>query len=335
MTTTTEIPRTDQDTTNLFDIGTLVNLKVSTWSGRKTLTRADMVSVGIDPDNLPGDIVNLGGKLLVPKDELRKMTYLEQQARSYLAKWSVPFGISSAHFVPIKMLSDVEEKLISIKKEFVETTDSFIKRFNDMKNKVREEHPEFWEKCLQKHYPPTPEILRAKFKFDWHMFKIAGMNAIQEASLTDIMASEEIKKERVQELRTQMKDEVGGFVEEYVGAMRGETIKFCDLMTARVNERPYGDETEPKKLTGRSLAYFKKYVDRFRKMNIFGDQEIEDLLAQFRDNFLDGNVVPSDLDNGQIKQGITSSLAAIRKKASLEGEEASEFLGQLRRKVVL
>ncbi len=334
-TTTVELPQVDQDTISLFSVGTLVNLRIGTWSGRKMLSRQDMTSVGIDPDALPKDIVNLGRKLLVPKSELQVMTHLEQRARKYLAKWSVPFGIADCHFVPMNMLEDVEGELKSIKEAFFKGVDSFILRFGDMRDVVKDKHPEFWEKCLRQHYPPTPELLRKKFKFDWYMFRIAGMNSIQESDLTNILAGEEVKQERVKELRGQMQGEVSNFVNEYATSMRTETIKFCELMTARVNGQPYGEEIESKKLTPRSLSMFKKYVDRFKNMNIFGDQEIEKMLNQFRDQFLDLGVKPSDLDSHHMKSSITSSLAEIRKAASLEGEGTSQFLGQLKRKITL
>jgi hypothetical protein len=304
MTTTTTQPTVKEDTINLFKLGTLVNLKVSTWSGRKALTRADIMDVGLDPDGLPESIVNLGSKFLVPKTELQALNHLEQKARKYLDKWSVAFGISNAHFVPAKMLPSVEQELSEVKKEFFEAVDSFVSRFGQMRDAVKEQHPEFWEKCLKNCYPKTPQLLRDKFKFNWFMFKVSGMD-VQETDLNEAMASEQVKQERVNELRSQMQKEVSGFVEDYAKTMRAETIKFCDLMTARVNEQPFGDEDEPKKLTGRSIDMFRRYADRFRNMNIFGYNEVEKMLNE--------------------------CLSEIRKKAADEGD----FVDDLTRRIIL
>jgi len=49
-TATAKKPKSDQDTINLFEVGCLVNLKIKMWSGRKMLTRADLVRVGYDPE---------------------------------------------------------------------------------------------------------------------------------------------------------------------------------------------------------------------------------------------------------------------------------------------
>lgn len=335
MTTTTQLPETDQDTINLFEVGCLVNLRVGTWSGRKMLTRKDMEDVGVNPDALPEDLVSLGRKLLVPKEEIDAITHVEQRARKLLDKWSVPFGIANSHFVPISKLPSVEGELLSLQKEFFEKVDKFIVNFAQSKEKIRNQHPDFWNKCLQQCYPATPKLLREKFKFNWMLFKIAGIGAIQESTIDEIMVSAEVRKEKANELRKQMSEEVSDFVEEYVKTMRAEAVEFCKLMSARVSGQPYGDEEEAKKLTPRSISMFRKKVDRFKQMNIFGDNEIEKMLNEFNESFLSEGTTPTDFDSDHMKSSVSESLAAIRKKAAEDGESTSKFIGQLKRKVVI
>jgi len=334
-TLTAQSPTKADRSIHLFDVGCLFNLNIGTWSGRKMLTNDDLIKVGIDPSGLPKDIVNYGRKLLVPKSELQVMTKIEQRARSYLANWSVPFGAVNSHFVPAKMLPTVEQHLKDLEKEFFVAVDSFVGRFQDMKNTIQERHGDFWEKCLKNHYPSNPQGLREKFKFEWFTFEIAGMNSVQESSIEELMGTDKVKQERLKTQRQKMENEVGNFVGEYVDVMRKETIEFCELMTARVNNRPYKDEDKAKQLTPRSLSMFKRYVDRFRQMNIFGDEEIEGMLVEFRDKFLDVGTAPSDLEGSNIKQGITETLAAIRAKAVEQGEDTSQFISSLKRKVII
>ncbi len=322
-------------TINLFDVGCLFNLNIGTWSGRKMLTEADLKKVGIDPTGLPKDIVNYGRKLLVPKSELQVMTKIEQRARSYLSHWSVSFGAVNSHFVPFAMLPSVEQHLKDLKKEFYEAVDSFVPRFSDMKQIIQEKYGDFWEKCLKNHYPSNPRDLREKFKFEWFTFEIAGMRSIQEVSIEELAGKDRLRQERLKAQQEKMQEEVGSFVEEYVNVMRKETVEFCELMTARINGNVYGDEKEAKQLTPRSLAMFKKYVDRFKQMNIFGDQETENMLVEFRDKFLDVGIVPSDLEGANIKKGITETLASIKSQALNEGEDASQFINSLKRKVII
>lgn len=270
MTATIELSKTNNDTIELFNIGRLVNLKIGTWSGQRKLICEDMVSVNID-------------MLLVPKSELQAITHLEHKARKYLAKWSIPFDIASAHFVPINLLSDVERKLSSIREEFFRAVENFIGRFTHV---------------------ATPRLLKEKFKFEWYTFRISGLNMVQETN------------------------EIDNFIEDYISTMRQETINFCELMTARVNEKPFGDETESKKLTGRSLSMFRKHIERFQKMNIFEDTKIEKMLNEFTDNFLDAHVIPSDFEHGETKLAVTRELFKITK-------QASEFIGQLKKRIAL
>ena len=302
-------------TIQLFSVGCLINLGIGTWSGKKMCTAADYKSVGLDSNKLPTDIVNLGRKLLVEKNELQVMTKIEQRARSYLANWSVPFRAVNSHFIPTSILPSVEAHLKELQEEFFKCVDSFVSRFGDMKKTIQQSHGEFWDKCLKTHYPSNPALLREKFKFDWCTFEIKE-------------ASEDRSRQKMQE-------QVGSFVEQYVDAMRAETIEFCGLMTARVNGQTYKDEEKPKELTPRSLAMFKKYINRFRQMNIFGDQEIEKVLTEFNSQFMDVGTVPSDLDSATIKKGVTETLEAIRKKAASQGEEGSKFINSLKRKVVI
>lgn len=334
-TTVKEKPKVKDDTINLFDVGALVNLKITTWSARKMITRADLVRVGYDPDSLPEEICNLGRKLLVPKSEIQSLTQIEQRARKALERFSVPFGIASAHFIPIKLLPTVEQQLKELKKEFFTRIDSFITRFSDLIQAVKTSHPDFWEKCLKNHYPPNPKALRSYFQFNWYIFKISGMDSIKETTIDEVVSKQKVQDERTQELRNQMQVEVGGFVEEYVCTMRNETIRFCNLMEARINGKAFGDENEAKRLTPKSIACFRSYLDRFRQMNIFGDNEVEKMLSEFRDTFLDSNIAPKDFESATIKNSVTQALEAIRNKAALEGSSSSRFIGELKRRIIL
>jgi hypothetical protein len=233
------------------------------------------------------------------------------------------------------MLPTVEQQIKELKSEFFETVDSFITRFDDLIVKVKEAHPDFWEKCLKNHYPSDPKALRSRYQFNFYTFKIAGIGSIEETSVEEIISKQKVQDERTSELRTQMQAEVGEFVGDYVVSMRNETIRFCDLMTARITGRPFGDETDAKTLTPKSLSCFRNYLDRFRSMNIFGDNEIEKMLSEFRDTFLESGVSTQDFESATIQTSISSALEAIRNKAAAEGESGSKFIGELKRKITL
>jgi uncharacterized protein YeeX (DUF496 family) len=313
-----------EETIKLFDLGCLVNLKIGYWSARKMVSRADLISVKLDPDALPKDLVNYGRKLLVSKNEIQTISKVEQRARSYLAKYSAPFEAANCFFVPNKMIADLEHNLKCFKKDFFDVVDSFIVRFAELKEEVKKQHPEFFEKCLRQFYPHTAESLRSKFYFEWHMFTISNINSMQQTSSEEI----EFKREKLQQ-------EANNFAEQYIKTMRKEVVDFCTLMECRVNGKPFGEENEAKQLTGRSLSFFRKYISKFRNMNIFGDNEIEKMLTEFQNQYLDLGTTSKSFDSAAMKTAVSLSLSSIRKQASLEEGEGSQFINSLKRRVIL
>lgn len=312
------------DEIKLFDLGCLCNLKIGMWSARRMVSRDDLISVGLDPDALPNDLVNYGRKLLVSKNEIQAISRVEQRARSYLAKYSAPFEAVNCFFVPNKLIPDVEHNLKCFKKDFFDIVDSFIVRFDALKEKVKQDHSEFFEKCLKRFYPVSAESLRSKFYFNWHLFIINNVSSLQQTSSEEI----ELKREKLQQ-------EANNFAETYIKTMRKEVIDFCTLMECRVNGRAYSNETEAKQLTGRSLSFFRKYISKFRDMNIFKDNEIEKMLIEFQEKFLDLGTTSKSFDSAAMKTAVSLSLSSIRKSASLEEGENSQFINSLKRRVII
>jgi len=320
----------EPNTISIFDKGALFNLTIGTWSGRKMLSDEDMRRMGQDPDALPADIVNYGRKLLVPKSELQKITTVELKARNHLRKYSVPFGATSARFVPITKLASIEAQLIAWREEFFEAVDSFVKRFGDMRQAVQDAHPEFYDRCLKNHYPGNPAKLREKFRFDWATFKMSPFD-IQETDYNELIVEDKVRQEMLAERRKMAKEQAGKFMEEYVGTLRKGVVDFCELMTARVQGKPYGEEDKSKKLTGRTIGTFRKAIQKFKDMNIWGDDDIDKMLTKFRDDYLDEGASVKDLGGG-LSNDVAKALKAIREKAE---EDVSSQFGGLKRKVVI
>jgi hypothetical protein len=260
---------------------------------------------------------------LVSKSELLAITQIEQRSRKILDRCSVPFEIANAHFVPVKLLPTIQAQIEELKKEFFERVDSFISRFEKIREEIQTKYTEFYDKCLKNYYPPNPSELRKYYIFEYYVFKISGLGSIEQSDTTELTNRHEL----LAKMQEKMKTELDEFINMYVSAMRQETTKFCDLMAARISGKPYGDETEVKKLTPRSIGSFRKYVDRFRDMNIFGDGEIEKLLIDFQQTYLDSGVGPKHFESTNVKSSVEKALETIRNKAAGEG--------QLSRKIIL
>ena len=265
---------------NLFDLGCLVQVSVGMWSARKMLTKADLQKVGVDPRGVPDDICNLGRKLLVPKEEIAKFTSHRAAGPLVPGQVVVPvrhrLGVLRAR-PPRCPMSRSAWRLSN--HSTLQAVDSFIGRFEQMKEVIQARHPEFWSRCLRPHYPRDAASLRERFYFKYFVFKVAGLGETQEMIGRGGDGHARGRSGTDPLLKEQMAHEVGEFVEQAVGTLRQETVRFCDLVMARVNGTPLEGEDEPKKLTGRSLVCFKKYVEWFQQMNLFGDDQIETMLA--------------------------------------------------------
>jgi len=306
--------------TNLFDLGYLMSLRVGSWSGRRMVSKEDMEAMGVNVENIPENLVNYGRKLLVPKETLDVLRRIEQRSRKFLNNWSKDFGITNTHFVPVKNLENIENELVKMRKEFYYEVDGFINKFESLKEEMEKQYPEFWNKCLKDLYP-SPESLRERFHFNWSLFKIGSL------SYTDT--------EKEIELRQKLQEEVTVFVGEYVEGMRSEVLKFCELITCRINETPFGDEEEPKKLTKKTLGAFKKCIEKFRVMNIFEDTQIEKSLLEFKQQFLDIDIDSKACQTEGFQNSVKSAIGKITKQAAISGQEYESYVNEVKRKIVI
>jgi len=142
--------------------------------------------------------ISTRGQAAGPKVDL-EVHCLEQQAGRFLEVSLIRDG--SAYFVPAPALADVQVHLDGLNKQFTELVNSFMKRFEEMKFRVQERHPDFWNKCLRLHYPRDTKALRDKFYFKYFVFRVAGMGETQEMSVEEAVAMHAAVQERTKRSR--------------------------------------------------------------------------------------------------------------------------------------
>jgi len=59
------------------------------------------------------------------------------------------------------------------------------------------------------------------------------------------------------------------------------------------------------------------------------------MLSSFKDQFLESTLTPKHFENESVKMAVGTALAKIREAASQEGEQTSEFINSLKRKIVI
>jgi len=311
------------DTKKVFSLGVLVNLKVRKWSGQASFTKEDMGALGMASDAIPDSLVSAGRKLLVSRDSLKQIAQAEMAARALLNKYGVNFPLADAHFVPFAKLPEVEEKLAELSAQFMTAAEQFIESYPNAVKCMEQAYPDFWAKCLADSYKETADSLRKRFAFRVYKFVVSGSVEFAEATNIDLDA-----------MKKAVEDEVQQFVGNYISEMRGRVQEFCALIRDRVDGSPHGEESEAKKLTMRSVKAFRKYIEHFKTMNVFDDAEMAKVLEELDANVL-ARVNPTDIKAGVGLDALRVAMDTVYAQASAEGEQVSEYIGQLQRRIVL
>lgn len=298
----------------LWDNGAICSLKICRWSAEAKLTDIDYKKLNIDATNLPSGITDFGKKKLIAPHHLKGIMKIENKARSLLARNSHPFLVSSCAFVPKTRFEMVETKLGELRLQYMTEVESFLSKFDVFINEVQEKYPKFWDQCLKNLYPKNSQILKSKFDFVFTFFKMDGIN---------------------EESKAKMQQQVEEFTTEYVVAMRKKTIEFCDTLRARLTGTIKPGEEKVKELSGKTLTSFRKYVETFSQMNIFGDSQIEKALQDFRKEFLGSTVNKETFDNTNVSNAAILALDEITKSAAINAESTSKFIDSLKRKVII
>lgn len=189
----------------LFKQGILFDLDVGRWAAIKKLNVDDL-----DLPNLDPGAFKLGHKKLLPKTAVSKIQEIESKARSTLAARSSDFPIAGARFVRYPVLEDLLEKLTSLKVDFLKEVKSLVENYPTLKKaqlevlnsqadkiaakraenaipltKEKKDEIDGW---LKNQYLKNQESflevdeLKAKFKFEWRMFKVSAADGLSNVS---------------------------------------------------------------------------------------------------------------------------------------------------------
>ncbi len=302
----------------VFQDGLLMQVNVSFWSGAKILRPEDL---GLKEDDV-AEAYKLGRKMLIPHEVVHGFRHLEGQARNLVAKNSFPFPMGNARFVPRKVFTDVNLQLRAIKSAYMELAEDLIARYEEYRAQMRPVYQQAAETAFEKANPatmefgadvnidekmakreqdkavfveeflnridsyyPTANSLRGRFSLDWSIYEIAAPSM----NLTDGESIEQ-REEANREIRRQMNEKIGGFVEDVVKVLRQETVDVCSRIATSIKEG--------KVIRSTTIDSLRNFIDRFKNMNFVGDKTIEAQLEAVRSEFLghDPKTIAEDLD---------------------------------------
>ena len=111
--------------------GVLVATSVRYWRGCKRLNAEDL---GLDPANVSDRLIQLGHKRLIPRDALQAFALIESRVQATVESSSFPFLGGIARFVPNPRLSDLNDKLKKLEKEFGDATLDFVASYSTLRD---------------------------------------------------------------------------------------------------------------------------------------------------------------------------------------------------------
>jgi len=321
--------------TDILGSGLIVQLKIKLWTATAELETNDL---GMKPEEL-ADHFQLGRKLLVPKDVLDPVRQATRRAKYALEQLShlMPDG---GRFVLAQATPEVLAALQAHRQEFLDAVEQFIAAYPTgrarMEPQWRAAARTAWVKAGQPDTEaafrdqflarvaqlyPSEEPLRRKFDFFWLSYQLS-LTGLREVSAARMAAEEEQRRQADEAYRHEVQQRLAETLDRSIGELHAQIARTFDRVLEHVKSgRPLRDG---------SVGRLRQSIERFRKLNVFGDSTLEQTIARFEQTCLqelDTATVSSSPDLRQVfQQGLESVLAA-----ATAGGEVNALTGRLRR----
>lgn len=316
--------------------GVLLDVSVRFWRARKKLTPED---IGLDSDDVNKRLISLGHKKLVPPEALAKLALVEGRAHSLVESNTFPFLNGLAHFLPNSKLQEVTGKLAEIQSEFDTLTAEFLRQYRPLRDAALKEwretarrlctDPERVVATIENAFPDADSI-RRYFSFEIQMFEIKvperlGLDMVAVGDQRNIIeAREEAAKAAAEKIHAG----VDSFVADCVATMRKETSELCEEMLESMKTGKNG-------VHQRTLNRMIHFIDRFKELNFAGDEELNNTLESFRDQYLSLSAEryrDSDAAQGELRKGIKALADTTHQMAQEDAREIVQRFGEIGRR---
>jgi hypothetical protein len=321
--------------TDILGSGLIVQLRIKLWTGTAELETNDL---GMRPEEL-AEHFQLGRKLLVSKDALDPVRQVTRRAKYALEQLSHPLP-DGGRFLLAQTTPEVLAALRAHRQEFFEAVDRFIAAYPtaraEMEPQWRAAARTAWGKAGQPDTEvafrqqflarvaqlyPSEEQLRRKFDFFWLSYQLS-LTGLREVSAARVAAEEEGRRQADEAYRHEVQQRLAETLDRSIGELHTQIAHAFERVLEHVKSgRPLRDG---------SLGRLRQSIERFRKLNVFGDSTLEQTIARFEQTCLeelDTTTVSASPDLRQVfQQGLESVLAA-----ATAGGEVNALTGRLRR----
>lgn len=156
----------------------LVNLAITTWTGRKKLRLEDLK--GVDGNSIPPeDLASLGSKRII---DPKKVAFAERQKRrAERMLSSIGIRALGGWAIPEEKIDEVAEEMRVIREEYQEGKNDLIDNYEQIIESWIAAHPD-WAEVIRNAITPV-DTVRARLNFGWQAFKVQPAEATQEEAV--------------------------------------------------------------------------------------------------------------------------------------------------------
>ena len=302
---------------SLYDLGVLYRLRISKWSFRANNTQNEF-----DVDQTfvtTRAISSWGKKLLLPKSRADLFVNNEQKARNVLRKYGYPFEVADAYFIPWGNVESVNNELEEIQEKFYALLEELVKDYPNLREAWVLDHHEVPTSCY-----PSESDLMSRFKFKWHAYKIQGGDKAIPTDVEEALSEKQAYDLVRENVQTEMSSAIAEFVNDYIGSFRGEIAKFCEHVAENRGA-----------LHGKSVNAIIDKIDRFKSMNIFGDDEIASQLSSLKEQLIDAKSLNLRHDtSASVATAIAQSCKVLHDEVA-DVVKKAEITSQIQRRIIL
>ena len=313
--------------------GVLINATVRYWRAAKKLKPEDL---GLRADDVTDRLISLGHKKLLPREALARFALIESRVHALVDAGTYPFLNGLGHYLPNAKLDEVTTKLRQMETAFAAAQEEFLRQYSGLRmSAIHEwedtarklvEDPDRLVATIEASFPP-PDQLKRHFAFDVQLFQITAPERMQ-MDLIAVGDQREIAQARsraAQEATVKIQQDVEQFAVDAVATLREETAKLCEEMLQSMDEGKTG-------IHQKTLNRLVEFIDSFKQMNVFNDQELESRLHEVREKFLQRTAEEYRDDafaRQQLQQGLRRLGDKAKELAAQDAKEIVQRFGQM------
>ena len=293
---------------SLMKAGFIVKLEVSFFRGRRKLSAAEL---GLDERRITPDVqdvLRLGTKRVAPLWYAKQARSIESTARTLLSRYSLqsPFG----HFVPDKAWEVLAPKLAKYEVRFHELTQRLYDRWDEERQlvlrqfeaafrdlRLSEEQKQVALAAVEDSWPSLEDV-KAATRWDVFAYRVD----IPEAPADPQTEAEKVQLAYVARLEATFTEAVESFGSQVRRALAAWAEKVADSVGKRDS------------VPATTISAIRRNIERFRSLDIVGDEEVGTLLASMEE-LIEAGPAKLKLTDEEYASGIERAAKRIAKAA--------------------